>query len=169
MKPWLGLLLCLLLAACATPPRLHADERFFNDAKFVPPAERVRAEDVFALSPAMKRYLDQEIADKVRGRGRQQGLVDALYSKGELKLEYDSTMTRNAAQAFEARTGNCLSLVIMTAAFAKELGLAVHYQSVLPTRPGPGAATSISSSTMSTSAWASGSATVPAAQTPRTC
>jgi len=130
VKAWLGLLLCLLLAACATPPRLHADERFFSDAKFVPPAERVRAEDVFALSPAMKRYLDQEIADKVRGRGRQQGLVDALYSKGELKLEYDSTMTRNAAEAFEARTGNCLSLVIMTAAFARELDVPVRYQSV---------------------------------------
>jgi len=130
VKAWLGLLLCLLLAACATPPRLHADERFFSDAKFVPPAERVRAEDVFALSPAMKRYLDHEIADKVRGRGRQQGLVDALYSKGELKLEYDSTMTRNAAEAFEARTGNCLSLVIMTAAFARELDVPVRYQSV---------------------------------------
>ena len=38
-------------------------------------------------------------------------------------------MTRNAAQAFEARAGNCLSLVIMTAAFARELGLQVRYQS----------------------------------------
>jgi tetratricopeptide (TPR) repeat protein len=39
-------------------------------------------------------------------------------------------MTRNASQAFDARSGNCLSLVIMTAAFAKELGLKVTYQSV---------------------------------------
>jgi Tfp pilus assembly protein PilF len=39
-------------------------------------------------------------------------------------------MTRNAAQAFAARSGNCLSLVIMTAAFAKALDLPVRYQSV---------------------------------------
>ncbi len=39
-------------------------------------------------------------------------------------------MTRNAAQAFAARSGNCLSLVIMTAAFAKEMGLPVAYQNV---------------------------------------
>jgi tetratricopeptide (TPR) repeat protein len=41
----------------------------------------------------------------------------------------DTAATRNAAQAFDTRSGNCLSLVIMTAAFAKELGLQVQYQS----------------------------------------
>ena len=131
MKAWLGLLLCALLASCATAPeRLPQADRFFNDARFGPPSERIHAEDVFALSPEMKRYLEQAMPDKVRAGGVRQGLVDALYSTGELKLEYDSTMTRNASQAFAARTGNCLSLVIMTSAFAKELGLAVYYQSV---------------------------------------
>jgi Tfp pilus assembly protein PilF len=124
------LLLSALLVACATPPAQQADARFFSDAKFSAPSEPIRAADVFALSPAMRHYLEHETADKFQRRGRQQGLVDALYSKGELRLEYDSVVTRNAAQAFEARSGNCLSLVIMTAAFAKELGLAVHYQSV---------------------------------------
>src|SRR5205823_9407557 len=36
----------------------------------------------------------------------------------------------NAAEAFEARSGNCLSLVLMTAALARELGLEVRYQRV---------------------------------------
>ena len=77
----------------------------------------------------MRRYLRTEIAGELHAKGNQQGLFDALYSQGQLKLEYDSVMTRNAAQAFAARSGNCLSLVIMTAALAKELGLAVYYQS----------------------------------------
>lgn len=131
MKTWFACLMCLLLGACAAPPERHADARYFADASFAPPAEPIRAEDVFALSPAMRRFLDHEMADKLRSRGRQQGLVDALYAKGELKLEYDSAVTRNAAQAFDARSGNCLSLVIMTAAFAKELGVPVRYQSVI--------------------------------------
>ena len=41
-----------------------------------------------------------------------------------------SAQTRNAAQTFGERAGNCLSLVIMTSALAKELGLPVRYQSV---------------------------------------
>jgi hypothetical protein len=98
MRAWAGWLLSALLVACATRPEQQADARFFSDAKFAPPTERIRAEDVFALSPAMKRYLDRDIADQLRRGNRQQRLVDALYGKGELRLEYDSAMTRNAAQ-----------------------------------------------------------------------
>jgi len=130
MKVWLVGLLSVLLASCATPPETRVDQRFFSDSKFAAPDEAIQAEDVFALSPEMRRYLAQDIAEKVRTRGRQQGLVDALYSNGELKLKYDSATTRNASQAFQARAGNCLSLVIMTAAFARELGLPVRFQSV---------------------------------------
>jgi tetratricopeptide (TPR) repeat protein len=39
-------------------------------------------------------------------------------------------VTRTAREAFDARAGNCLSLVLMTAALAKELGLEVRYQRV---------------------------------------
>jgi len=103
----------------------------FNDRLFAAPAQDVSAADLFTLTPAMKDYARAQIGGPRRGPDLQQQLVDALYTKGQLRLEYDAAITRNAAQAFEARSGNCLSLVIMTAAFAKELGLTVHYQQVM--------------------------------------
>jgi len=133
MKTWAIAAISLLLAACAAgPARMAAAERdaIFNDPLFKPPSERISASDVFALSPEMHRYLDSEIARAVRLKGTQHGLFDALYDKGLLKIEYDGAMTRNASQAFAARAGNCLSLVIMTAAFAKEMGMGVGYQNV---------------------------------------
>ncbi len=123
-------LLLLLLAGCASAPPAPHDARFFRDAQFRPASEAIRVGDVFALSPEMREYLDAQVAAKAAKRGRQNALVDALYTQGDLKLEYDSEMTRNAAQAFAARSGNCLSLVIMTAAFAKALDLPVTYQKV---------------------------------------
>ena len=129
MRHWALLLLSLGLAACASAPPPPPHEPLFQDALFAPPTQPIRAADVFALNDEMRRYVHDEIAPHARGQGRQRALIDALYKRGQLKLEYDAAMTRNAAQAFDARAGNCLSLVIMTAAFAKEMGLQVHYQS----------------------------------------
>lgn len=130
MKRWAALLLSVILAGCASAPPMPPIAPLLNDGLFAAPSEPISARDVFALSDDMKRYLSTEIADELRAKGRQQGLFDALYSRSQLKIEYDSVTTRNAAQTFAARAGNCLSLVIMTAAFAKELGLGVRYQSV---------------------------------------
>ena len=60
-----------------------------------------------------------------------QALLDALYSNSDLRLAYDGSHTLTAREAFAARTGNCLSLVIMTSAFAKHLGLPVSYRRVV--------------------------------------
>ncbi|HEY2925885.1 tetratricopeptide repeat protein [Piscinibacter sp.] len=131
MRIWTSLL-CLALAACASaPPAVAPPEPapLFHDALFAAPSEPIRAEDVFALSEGMKRYLANEIAAQLRVKGAQEGLIDALYSRNQLRLRYDTAATRNAAQAFDTRSGNCLSLVIMTAAFARELGLQIQYQS----------------------------------------
>jgi Flp pilus assembly protein TadD len=122
--------LCAALGACTTTPGPVLPGRIFIDARFGPPAERIDPDAVFALSAAMRRYLHEDIAPQLRAQGAQRGLIGALYRPGQLKLEYDASITRNAAQAFEARRGNCLSLVIMTAAFAKEIGLRPEYQTV---------------------------------------
>jgi len=123
-----------LLAGCAGTLQ-HAPSApptaLFADAAFKPPSEPIGSGDLFSLSPEMRAYLrSPAFAARLREHGQKQGLLEALYSKGELQLEYDSRVTRSAAGTFAARSGNCLSLVIMTAAFARELGLNVRFQSV---------------------------------------
>ncbi len=134
-RGWAVQVICTLLAACAASrvdQPLDASS-LLRDDLFTPVSRRVSADDVFSLSEAMRNYLRTTIAEEIRAKGPYRGLFDALYSQGQLKLDYDASVTRNAAQAFDARAGNCLSLVIMTAAFAKELGIEVEYHSVIAT------------------------------------
>jgi tetratricopeptide (TPR) repeat protein len=130
MRRFAVALLALCLAACASAPLRAPGEpaaRLFNDRLFAAPDEPIRADAVFALSEEMRRYLREEIAEAARTKGARRALVDALFRTGGLRLEYDAEITRNAAEAFAARSGNCLSLVIMTAAFARALDLPVEF------------------------------------------
>jgi Flp pilus assembly protein TadD len=119
----------VLVAACASPPATNPQD-LFDDALFGAPAERPDPSAVFALDAAMREYLAGPIATQAHRVGPQRALFDALYAGGrDLHVEFDASATRTAAQTFDARSGNCLSLVVMTAAFAKALGLTVSYQS----------------------------------------
>jgi len=117
-----------LLAGCAAAPPPTPTESLLADRLFAPPREAVRTDDIFAMSDAMRSYLALEIADQIRVKGPQFGLAEALQKHTRLRLEYDAARTKNAAATFASRTGNCLSLVIMTAAFAKALDVPVTYQ-----------------------------------------
>jgi len=130
LKGWLVAFLSVLLIGCASTPPGPRGGAIFNDRVFNPPSERVSVDDIFALSPEMERFLAVDIAGQLSSRGPREGLIDAIYGEGSLRIEYDTVTTRTAAQAFAARSGNCLSLVIMTAAFAKALGLHVTFQTV---------------------------------------
>lgn len=131
MKPWIALFLPLALVACVSTPPIPKTTQFFNDHLFSPPEEPINAADIFSTNQEMDEYLRTDIAPQLKSKGDQKGLFDALYNKQQLKLEYDSVMTKNAAQTFKTKTGNCLSLAIMTAAFAKRIGLSVEFQSVV--------------------------------------
>jgi tetratricopeptide (TPR) repeat protein len=133
-KALLALLLAGLLGACASTPTAiveRPDAPLFADARFGPPTEQISTDRVFEVSDAMRRYLQADIASQLRSEGTKNGLIKALYQKSQLKLEYDARMTKTAAETFATRSGNCLSLVIMTAALARELRLPVYYQSAI--------------------------------------
>jgi len=125
--------LLVLLSGCASThtPSAAPPPALFADAAFGPPSEPVGGAGLFTLSPAMRAYLKSPaFTTHLRDKGLERGLLNALYSKNDLQLEYDSSRTRTAAETYAARSGNCLSLVIMTAAFARELGMTVRFQSV---------------------------------------
>lgn len=125
----------LLLAACANVanglmPATQAPPSLFDDAHFAPPTAPIDPDQVFALSDSMRDYMFKQIMPASHSMGLREALTDQLYNRSKLQLEYEAAMTRNASEAFDARTGNCLSLVIMTGAFAKAMGLKVTFQQV---------------------------------------
>lgn len=127
-----GLALVLsLLQGCATAPLPPQPVPPLLDEAFAPALTLPGPSEVLALSPAMQDYLEQAIRPKVRALGSKEGLLKALYRGGSLQLQYDSEKTRTAAETFADGRGNCLSLVLMTAAFAHELQLPVYFRSVL--------------------------------------
>lgn len=128
---WFALLAAATLAACATAPLRPEAPPLFEDAAFTPSTAVADAPDIFALTPEMRRYADTEIRTAMRTQQPERALIDALYQNGRLKLQYDAEVTRTAAEAFASRSGNCLSLVVMTGAFAQYLGLPIRYQEVL--------------------------------------
>jgi len=132
MKTLALLWISWLLTACTSaPPPAPPPDALFHDALFQPASTAVDADAALAVSAEMRSYLGAKFHNHIGSFDRRRELVEAIYRHGDLRLEYDATMTRTAAQAFEARSGNCLSLVLMTAAFAKELGLTVHFQAVI--------------------------------------
>jgi len=128
---WFGWCAALFLAGCASAPQTPSlrPEVLLHDEDFARPAQPIDASEVFAVDDAMRDYVRHGAGGLHYQRDRAEWLVKSLYRRGDLKLEYDTAITRNAAQAFEARAGNCLSLVVMTAALAKELDLQVEYNS----------------------------------------
>jgi len=132
-------ILCLL-AGCAEVP-VGSPGGLFRDELFAAPSQPVSVAEVFALSEPMREFMERELS--VNYKGKRQALIDAV-SQGQLKLEYDSVGTRTAAEAFDAKAGNCLSLVIMTAAFAKAWGSRCNTTALRSATFGAAAATSTS-------------------------
>ncbi|CAN5163816.1 hypothetical protein BH09PSE6_BH09PSE6_06130 [soil metagenome] len=120
----------LLVAGCATVP-MPDPAPLFHDELFAPPSAPVDPAAALALSPAMREYARHNLRTRASNVDPRKQLVEALYRDGDLRIDYDASITRTAAQAFESRSGNCLALVLMTGAFAKELGLSVFYQQVI--------------------------------------
>jgi Tfp pilus assembly protein PilF len=128
----IGGLSALLFAGCAhVQPPPGGDARvLLHDEWFAPSQEDTSPARVLALSDAMRSYADNDLRALIAHRDPRRVLIEALHDRGQLRLAYDAERTGNAAETFESRAGNCLSLVLMTGALARHLGLPVTFRAV---------------------------------------
>lgn len=132
----LTLMLSMALIGCATQAvnsptqsALLVAKSVLRDAQFSGAQPPDLGDDPFALSPAMQIYLRDKVARRARSSGPRNGLYESLSQ--DLVLRYEGERTLSAQQAFAERRGNCVSLVLMTAALAKALDMPLRYHSVL--------------------------------------
>lgn len=124
------LLAVACLAGCASvdPPGPTATA-LLHDALFPDAGGALREAEILRPSEGMRGFADQVRRAASGRRDLRDSLVAALGAEGALRLRYEER-TRTAAEAFEQRAGNCLSLAVMTAALARELDIPVRFQAV---------------------------------------
>ena len=128
--------LLLLLVGCQSTPApdyrtqvatLFLDEHF--DTEQVLPAP----DTIFNLPPAVASEVRRRYErDKLGSRGRQDAheWLSEFIREQDGGFEYRDHLTRGAAETFQRREGNCLSLVLLTTALADALDVPVQYQEV---------------------------------------
>lgn len=131
---WLAVL-CQLLIGCATQTRpvIKQPTGLFNDSLFSAPVEAVPdPNQIFTLSDDQLVMLDNMIRPR-RGSSGASELVKSLFKKDYSSFDYDNSYTRSAYDTLDQRAGNCLSMVIMTAAIAKHFEIPFKYQNIKST------------------------------------
>jgi Flp pilus assembly protein TadD len=139
-SPWLrAALVCLVVPAVACTSlqgsfdgkAITPDELLAGGALAVAgnPPTLVAEEEVLALSPEMRDFLDAHVDRKGGGNLKLYQLVSAMVEADSFGLVYDE-ITRTASQTFRDRRGNCLSFSNMFVAMARDVGLEAQFQEV---------------------------------------
>ncbi|MCG9729786.1 hypothetical protein L1D44_07980 [Shewanella sp. Isolate13] len=131
------LILCMLLiSGCATKPVATSDDlsAYFHDRHFTASLDLPDTDDLFELPESAVHLLRREV---IRSKNYQQQSSVMMHewlanyiNASDGGFHYADNLTRSASDTFETREGNCLSLVVLTAALAKELGVKVEFQEV---------------------------------------
>ena len=126
---WQGFLLalCGLLVGCASISPAPVTLPPLDTAT---PEIELPEQDLLALTPAMKAFVQAHAPPHKSKRARANALVWALYHRGGLAFEYQETETRTAAEAFAENSGNCIAFTHLFVAMAREAGLPAKYQHV---------------------------------------
>ncbi|WP_423373095.1 tetratricopeptide repeat protein [Stenotrophomonas maltophilia] len=97
----------------------------------VPPVEVPSPEQVFAIPPAMRAMLQAQVIDRSSSREqRLQALVEMIFGRQGLDLQYDANATYTVDEVWQQRRANCLAFTLMFVALAREAGIQARVQEV---------------------------------------
>jgi tetratricopeptide (TPR) repeat protein len=121
------------LAGCATPPPAPPaaslpwhDEVFGYDTASVEATRK----DIFALAPDLQRKLQEHAVQGLSPRQQLNYLLDLLYGSKRERFQYAAGHTTSAAETWQRKRGDCLSLAVLTYAAARELRISALMQEV---------------------------------------
>ncbi|WP_100142135.1 hypothetical protein [Shewanella carassii] len=130
----IGAVLLLLFCGCSsTPvPSKMALGSLFQDNQFKEVGNIPEPAELFALPPEAVQLLKGAYSRSALMSNQElahEWLADYIHAdKGGFR--YQDNYTRTAAETFHDRAGNCMSLVILTAAMAQQLGIEVEFRDV---------------------------------------
>jgi tetratricopeptide (TPR) repeat protein len=121
------------LAGCAaSPPAPTVAQLPWHDDLFGYDTARVEAthSSLFVLDPELRRTLQQRTTQGLSPRQQMTYLLDLLFGTKRERFQYAAGHTTGAAETWQRKRGDCLSLAILTFAAARELHMSALMQEV---------------------------------------
>lgn len=122
--------LCFLSACNNTPKQLAPAPLALTELNEFRLSKVESQEEIFALTPRIKRQLDSAFPEDTRSLETTKRLLHFLLENGDASLSYQSGATLTANQAYADLNANCLSLSILAYSLAEYLGLEGQFQKV---------------------------------------
>ncbi|MDT0593430.1 tetratricopeptide repeat protein [Glaciecola petra] len=88
-------------------------------------------EQIFALDENAIHFVKQLSTHGKTNREKAQALVDGIFGRTQLAMDYSANANTTATQTFHQGISNCLSLTIMTYAMAEKMGLDSRFQKIM--------------------------------------
>ncbi|MEM7364529.1 MAG: tetratricopeptide repeat protein [Pseudomonadota bacterium] len=115
-----------VLTGCVT----HTQTSSYVDSDIIPAETVADPQTILSISHDIQRELDQQIQAHWSDRKKLTHLKRFLFHDDGLGIRYDADHTKTALEAYETRSGNCLSIATLFIAAARHVGLPAHYRVV---------------------------------------
>lgn len=125
--------ICIVLAGCAASVKLfdvRPPTNVYLDQHFGPPQTLETADEIFAISESMKKYVQLRVKPQPDIKSKTNQMVLDFFDPNQLDIQYKHNANLTASEVFEQNQANCLSLTILSYVLAKHANLNATFMDV---------------------------------------